>query len=73
MAKRKRKLFDIDVMEVSLVDRAANRRKFMFRKSHQPPRGFVLVEENYEGPPEAIAAAVVAEALESTEDDVEDD
>jgi len=33
MAKRKKKIFDIDVEEVSLVDEGANNRRFMFRKS----------------------------------------
>ena len=83
MAKRKRKLKNLKISEVSLVDRPANMESFLFVKSagtvandHCAP-GFVLVEETIHGPTdEAIDKAVdmaVAEALAMPGDEIDSD
>jgi len=44
MAKRRRKLKSIVVEEISLVDKPANKRRFMFQKA-EAPEGFTMTQE----------------------------
>ena len=47
MAKKKRKLLNMNIFEVSLVDKGANKRDFFFRKAEdESARGFSVVSES---------------------------
>ena len=83
MAKRKRKLKNLKISEVSLVDKPANMESFLFVKSagsvvtDNCAPGFELVSETINGPTdEAIDAAVdsaIAEAMAMPGDELDSD